>query len=275
MELYEVLDRKACLVDLKAKGKDEVLRALARAAKRSDATGSVSEDEIFERLKEREAQGTTGFGEEIAIPHARVEAMEKFLVFIAVAKRGVDFEAIDNKRVKLFFVILGPAKEVNEHLKFLASISRIMTSGSGVKTELLRSPTDLALYEAFMRRVGVHERRSDTARKMTLLVLVLYIDDFIYQILEYYLEAGIEGATILEGFGMGEYISNIPLFADFIGFMRENKNRSKTLLALVPEDRVEEIVAGIEAITGDMEKRQGAMVFTLDVGLIRGTMKML
>ena len=98
---------------------------------------------------------------------------------------------------------------------------------------------------------------------------------FLNDILEFFIEAGVDGATVIESFGMGEYISNIPLFADFIGFMQKNKNQSRTILALVPEDRVQELVEGIEEITGDLDKKQGAMVLALDVPFYKGTMRML
>ena len=110
---------------------------------------------------------------------------------------------------------------------------------------------------------------------MKLLTVVLYLEEFLNEILEFFIEAGVDGATVIESFGMGQYISNIPLFADFIGFMQQNKNQSRTIMALVPEGRVEEIVEGIEEITGDLEKKQGAMVYVLDVPFYKGTMKML
>ena len=57
--------------------------------------------------------------------------------------------------------------------------------------------------------------------------------------------------------------------------MQKNKNQSRTIIALVPEGRVEAIVEGIEEITGDLDKKQGAMVYVVDVPFYKGTMKML
>ncbi len=47
---------------------------------------------------------------------------------------------------------------------------------------------------------------------MKLLYVVLYIEDFIYDILEFFIEMGNDGTTIIESSGMGEYISNVPMF---------------------------------------------------------------
>ncbi|MFW6229278.1 MAG: hypothetical protein ACOC2V_07435, partial [Alkalispirochaeta sp.] len=116
---------------------------------------------------------------------------------------------------------------------------------------------------------------TEATRVMKLMLVNLYVDEFLYRVLELFIEEGIEGATILESAGMGQYISNVPLFADFIGFMNESKHKSKTILALVPEEHVDELIDGIEEITGDLDKKQGAMVLVLDVAKYRGSMGML
>ncbi|MCK5251081.1 MAG: PTS sugar transporter subunit IIA [Spirochaetaceae bacterium] len=275
MDLAAIFKSASCSVNLKARNKEGVIESLAALAVRSGTTGTASEKAIAVALSEREAQGSTGFGDEIAIPHARVTGLKVFLVFIAHAPKGVDFDSLDKKKVKLFFVILGPEERPSEHVQILAAISRSL-SGTTLKKELLTAGTAEIMAESFMRHSG--EKHDDTPtrkQKMKLLVLILYLEEFIYHILEYFLEEGIEGATILDSSGMGQYISNIPLFATFIGFMNEQKNRSNIILATIPADREDEIIKGIEAITGDLDKKQGAMLMTLDIGVWKGTMKMM
>lgn len=275
MDLAAIFNAASCSVNLKAKNKDEAIESLAALAVRSKMTGDASEKAIAVALSEREAQGSTGFGDEIAIPHARVSGLEDFIVFIAHAPKGVEFDSLDKKKVKIFFVILGPEDRPSEHVQILAALSRSL-SGTTLKKELMAAGSTEVLAESFLRHTGEkHEEVPKSKRKMKLLVLILYMEDFIYHILEYFLEEGIEGATILESSGMGEYVSNIPLFATFIGFMNEQKNRSNTILATIPADREEEIIKGIEAITGDLDKKQGAMLMTLDIGVWKGTMKMM
>ena len=275
MDLAALFHTASCSVNLKAKDKESALEALAALAVRSDRVGDASEKAIAVALSERESQGSTGFGDEIAIPHARVAGMKDFLVFVAHAPKGVEFQSLDKKKAKLFFVIIGPEDRPSEHVQILAALSRAL-SGSTLKKELMSAGSTAVMAESFLRHVG--EKREDAPEKkrdMKLLVLILYMDEFLYHILEYFLEEGVEGATILESSGMGRYISNIPLFATFIGFMNEKKNRSQTILATIPADREDEIVKGIEAITGDLDKKQGAMLMTLDIGFWKGTMKMM
>lgn len=272
--LYDILVKDSCRTGLKARTKEEAVRMLADLAVECKQLSGRTAEEIFTHLWEREEQGSTGFGNELAIPHARIEGMSEFVVYIAVFPRGVDFDSIDKKKVKIIFVILGPAEKVNDHLKILAAISRTVGS-SQVKNEILKAPTDTALYESFLRNFrGVEDQKSEK-RKMKLLFIILYLDEFLYDILEYFIQEGIEGATILESSGMGEYISNVPLFADFIGFMSEKKNRSKTIMTLVPEDKVNDVISGVEEITGDLDKKQGAMILTTDITAYKGSMKMM
>ncbi len=274
MNLYPMFDERACSTNFTARTKDEALRKLAQLACKSKALKSADWSEIHAKIEAREKQGTTGFGNEIAIPHARVEGLEEFLICIAVAPKGIEFDSMDKKKVRVLILLLGPESRVDDHLKILALISRTL-SKTNAKQELLHSASKTVLVETFLRNTRVISGKASESEKMKALVIILYFDDLLYDILEFFIETGIEGATVIESFGMGEYISNIPIFADFIGFMRENKNHSKTILTLIPESRSDEIVSGIEEITGDLNKKQGAMIMLLDVGFFKGTMRMM
>lgn len=274
MDIFEILDKQSCRVDVTARNKEEMVARLAELAENSDAARSIPSGEIHRALAEREAQGSTAFGNEIAIPHARIPGLDRFLLYIVSAPKGVEFDALDRKRVRLFFVILGPPEAVTEHLKILAFVSRAL-SHTNLKQELLSARSETALYEAFVRNTQPERADTGDARVMKLVIVNLYVEDFLYRVLELFIEEGIDGATIVESAGMGHYISNVPLFADFIGFMQESKHHSKTILALVPEEHVDDLISGIEEITGDMDKQQGAMVLVLDVARYRGSMRMM
>ena len=274
MELTDIFDRELCIFDIKGKSKEDILKEVARSAAASKHAKGISEKVIFEKLMAREQEGSTGFGNGIAIPHARIEGLHQFILFIATSKKGVEFDSVDKKKVNIIFVMLGPREKVGGHLKLLAGISRVMAH-SNVKKEILQASSSMAVYETFMRNAHIGTSVKESREKMKLVVVILYLDEYLYQILEFFIQAGIDGATILESEGMGGYISNIPVFADFIGFLKENKNRSRTILALVPEARTAEIIDGIEEITGDLDKKEGAMIITLDASFYKGSMKMM
>lgn len=73
----------------------------------------------------REAQGTTGLGEEIAIPHAKTDAVTAPLVGFARSADGIDWGSLDGTRTRLVFLIAVPeAAAGDEHLRILALLSR-------------------------------------------------------------------------------------------------------------------------------------------------------
>lgn len=274
MEIYDIVDKKCCVVNMSARNKEDFIKRLAQKAVKSDKLEGIDKETVFAKIMEREKQGTTGFGNGIAIPHARIPGMKDFIVFVISSRHGIDYQALDKKKVHLIFVILGPEEKAKEHLQLLASISRVLSITSA-KKELKSALTATALYESFIRNTKVAITPKKKIQKMKLMYIVLYFDEYLYDILELFIQEGIEGATIVDSYGMGEYISNIPLFATFIGFMNENKNHSKLIMALIAEDDIPKIIQEIEEITGDLDKKDGAMILTLDVSFYKGSMKMM
>ncbi|ACT57927.1 PTS sugar transporter subunit IIA [Hirschia baltica] len=83
-------------------------------------------NEIFSAVMERERLGSTGVGEGVAIPHARIAGLKKPIGAFARLVEGVDFEAIDERDCDLVFLLLAPKEAGVEHLRALAKVSRIM-----------------------------------------------------------------------------------------------------------------------------------------------------
>jgi nitrogen PTS system EIIA component len=274
MDWYRILNKYACRAGINERGKSDVLSKIAEIATTSMENGQIDKETVYEALKKREEQSTTAFGNKIAVPHATIQGLNNFMVFIVSSKQGVNFDSIDGKKVHLLFVVLAPVGHENEHLKILAAISRI-THIPGLLNELIKSDSNVALYESFLRGAWSHESAPVSSQKMKAMFIVLYLEDLIYDILELFIEEDIDGATVIDSFGMGEYISNVPLLATFMGFMNRNKHNSKTVFALVPDHKVGVIVKEIERITGDLNVQEGAMVFTVNVDFFKGSMKMI
>lgn len=273
MNFYEIMSEAACLANAPARHREDILRAIAKQAVKAPSLIPLGEEKIYKALLEREHQGSTGFGEGAAIPHARFKELKEFVFFIVTSRHPIDFEAIDKKKVSVFFVLLGPSDQVKDHLKALAGVSTVLAR-TNVKNELRLAANGSVLYETFLRQTR-DEKPAELMTKQKLLIVVLYEDDLFYDLLEFFLEEGIDGATVVESLGMGHYISNIPLFSSFVSFMNEDHNRSRTILATVPEGQVARVVSGIEDLTGNLDKTQGAMIMVLDIALTKGSMKML
>jgi nitrogen PTS system EIIA component len=275
MNLSEYIDPKLNRINFHARNKKQALLKIADIACHSPLLKNETAEHIFNLLSEREEMVSTGIGKGVAIPHVRLSTLEDFLIFVLIAPDGVEFDALDKKRVTMFFVVFAPDNKVNEHLKLLAGIANTLVRG-GLKNELLKTRTPGILHEVLVRNFSGNDNQGqrDNSRNRLLLV-VLYYEEFLNDILEYLIDMNVEGATITSSEGMAAHISTIPLFASFMGFMREDQKMSRTIMAVIPQDAESEIIRGIEVITGDLEKTRGAMIMTLDIAFSKGTMNML
>lgn len=110
------------LAGLKVDGKKQALQEIAKLAA---AQTGVGEHVIFDALFAREKLGTTGVGHGIAIPHGKIENIDKVHGFFVRLDEAIDYEAIDEKPVDLLFTLLAPHDAGADHLKALAKISRM------------------------------------------------------------------------------------------------------------------------------------------------------
>ena len=123
MEIADILIPEGVIPHLKATSKKQALQEIARRA--ADVTG-LEHREIFDVLRERERLGTTGMGNGIAIPHGKLQHLDRLYAVFARADRAVDFDAIDDKPVDIMFLLLAPEAAGADHLKALARVSRLL-----------------------------------------------------------------------------------------------------------------------------------------------------
>ena len=123
MDIDKLIAPAAIIPALKAGSKRQALQELAA---RAAALTGLPEEKIFDVLLERERLGTTGVGQGVAIPHGKVPGLGRVVGLFARAERPVDFEAVDEAPVDLFFLLLAPEDAGAEHLKALAQVSRLL-----------------------------------------------------------------------------------------------------------------------------------------------------
>jgi PTS system nitrogen regulatory IIA component len=109
------------VVTLPAQAKPQLLDTLAR---RAAAALHITETTILNAILQREALGSTGVGQGVAIPHARIAGLGHFFGLFTRLDHAVDFAAVDGQPVDLVFLLLMPAHAGKEHLAALAAISR-------------------------------------------------------------------------------------------------------------------------------------------------------
>lgn len=117
------LTEETVSVGLGARDKEAAIREMAGLLARSGKVADV--DELVATALRREEQGTTGLGEEIAIPHAKTDAVTAPVVGFARSAEGIEWGSLDGTRAKLVFMIAVPeAAAGDEHLRILALLSR-------------------------------------------------------------------------------------------------------------------------------------------------------
>lgn len=126
MSVGDIISPDNVVVGLRVSDKGQLLQELtARAAR----VLSLDPPVIFDALQARERLGSTGLGKGFALPHARLEALDRrFALFVRLA-RPIEFTAIDSLPVDLVVLLLTPASMGNEHLALLAALARPLRDG--------------------------------------------------------------------------------------------------------------------------------------------------
>lgn len=126
MKLSELLSENAIGMTLAARDKNEAISELVALLVKS-AGGAVSrQDDVVKAVWDREELMSTGIGQGVAIPHAKTNAVDKLYTVFGRSPAGIDFAALDQKPVHLFFLLVAPEDQSGPHVKALARISRLL-----------------------------------------------------------------------------------------------------------------------------------------------------
>lgn len=143
MNITDLLTITSIDLDAKVSSKEEAIDHLVDLMM---TTCKINNRELYRKdIFSRESQGSTGVGEGIAIPHAQSEAVDDFALAAMVVKDGVDFDALDNQKVKLFFMIAASNDGGNDHLKALARLSKMLMDQDFKESLIMASDTAVFL----------------------------------------------------------------------------------------------------------------------------------
>jgi PTS system nitrogen regulatory IIA component len=124
MTISALLSPQRIFLDTEISSKKKLLELIANIV--ADQT-RLAEPLIYNNLLNRERLGSTGLGHGFAVPHARVEDLDKTIGCLFRLKEPVNFEAPDNQPVDLVFTIIIPQEATEEHLLILSSLARIFS----------------------------------------------------------------------------------------------------------------------------------------------------
>ena len=122
--ITDFLRRENCLCGLSAGGKEDAVRELCALLA---ANGDIADTEsVYDAVKSRELLGSTGIGDEIAIPHAKTASVKSLSGAFGLSREGVEFYSADGKPAKLVFLLVSSENGAGEHLKALARVARLV-----------------------------------------------------------------------------------------------------------------------------------------------------
>ncbi len=126
MRLTDILLKEHVLLPVKSGTRDDCIDELIEVLDKNDRI--ADKKAAYEAVLEREKIITTGVGNGIAIPHCKDKSCPNFAVALGVHNKGLDFESIDKKKVKIVFLLVGPENNPGLHIKLLSRISRLMSN---------------------------------------------------------------------------------------------------------------------------------------------------
>ena len=147
MKINEILTLETILAEVKANNKENSIEELAEFLCQNRAIADKSE--LVRILLEREKLGSTGIGENVAIPHAKMKGLNQIIAAFGISKNGVEFDSLDQKPVNFIFVLLAPENATGTHLKALARISRLLKNQE-LKSNLLKASNREDIYNIIL-----------------------------------------------------------------------------------------------------------------------------
>ena len=122
MSTKEMFSKNRTEFNLKAKTKSEVLDELIEILYKDGKV--TNKEELKNAVLKREEEFSTGIGMGIAIPHGKCSAVKEATITFGLSKEGIDYQSMDDKPAKLFFLIAVPEESSDVHLRALSEISR-------------------------------------------------------------------------------------------------------------------------------------------------------
>lgn len=137
----------AIMFDLHASSKKQLFQEIATKLIHTyglDA-GTIACRDIVSAAMERERLGSTGVGNGVALPHARIAGLDDVIAMFVKLDTPLDFDAIDDRPVDLVAFLLAPENSGGAHLRALAKVSRLLRRAD-VRSRLRAAPAAEALY---------------------------------------------------------------------------------------------------------------------------------
>lgn len=126
MALADYLCKEAICLDLRARERDEAIGALLQRLVAGDMMPGKLVQQALDAVLDRERLGSTAIGRGLAVPHARLDGLDRILVAFGYSAGGVEFSALDGEPVRQIFLVVAPKGNADEYVNVMERITRLV-----------------------------------------------------------------------------------------------------------------------------------------------------
>ncbi len=106
---------------------------------------------------------------------------------------------------------------------------------------------------------------------LKLVFIILNKEEKLDELLEAFLELDIRGATVIDSVGMGRIIAyDIPIFGGLRSLTSGSRPQNKTIITVVPEEKIEDITKAFEQICGSLDEPGTGLIFAMPIDFVKG-----
>ncbi|MFN3244648.1 MAG: PTS sugar transporter subunit IIA [Planctomycetota bacterium] len=126
--IRKLVERAALIEEIEATTKEAALKEMLAAAEQVGAFPEAARKGLQKRLSDREAIGSTGLGNSVAVPHVKGDEVGDITLVLARCHPGLEWQAIDGRAVHVLFLLVSPSGEPESHLQCLRWIAGLARS---------------------------------------------------------------------------------------------------------------------------------------------------
>ncbi|MFN0158142.1 MAG: PTS sugar transporter subunit IIA [Bacteroidota bacterium] len=153
MKISDILNEQLVITGLQGSAKDDIIDAMIDLVSTSPKV--LDKAKVREAIFEREQIMSTGVGNGFAIPHGKTDAVSDIVAAFSVTAEPIDYQSLDEKPVRLVFLLIGKDSMVGPHIKLLSRISRLMNK-EDFRKRLLDAKTPKEVMEMFRQEEATY-----------------------------------------------------------------------------------------------------------------------
>lgn len=146
MKISDILDERLVMTNLKGQSKEDIINALIETVSQSPKV--LEKEKVRQAIFDREKIMSTGVGNGFAIPHGKTDAVSDIVAAFGITAEPINYQSLDDKPVRLIFLLVGKDNLVGPHIKLLSRISRLMNKEE-FRNKLLGTHTPKEVIDTF------------------------------------------------------------------------------------------------------------------------------